>query len=374
MKSKKPMSPSKRDLIAILRSIVCCDGTPIPSDANWPALWSLAQRNHLEAIIYKAMPVDIAAPLEDDYYYYVIRSGQQELLLEQIEQALTKADIHYALQKGSLLRGDYPKVQLRFLTDMDFYIRSEDRGAIRAAMLSIGGAPKGGDSGDEQFLFEGGLGVEFHGRLLYRKTKRGIENYPDWQFVNEQTNRLTEEGFVLNLIGHAVGDLAKGGPGIRYILDLWVYRHRHMPQPDWDAVWDRLKADGIDAAAKNLLDLSEYLFGDGEETDLLKEMAEYVLEGGLYGDSKRGAAAETARSGSKCRAMIRQVLRNRTEYENRYPWLKRYPFLLPVAWVMRVWRSFHSNGKAIKEWRNGMRSVQKDEVKKQKERLTRFGL
>lgn len=368
------MEQPKHDLIAILRSVVCCDGTVVPADTDWSILWELAQRNHLEAIVFNAAPAKIAAHLEDEYYRYVIRSGQQELLLEQIEHALTDAGIHYALQKGSLLKYDYPHVQFRFMTDLDICIQPENRAAIRTAMAGIGGKPSGSDSGDEQFIFNGGLGVEFHGRLLYRKAKHGIENYPDWRLVDEESNRLTEEGFALNLIGHVVGDLAKGGPGIRYILDLWVYRHRHAPQPDWDSVWERLKADGVDVAARNLLDLSEYLFSGGEETALLKEMAEYVLGGGLYGDAKRGAAAEAARAGGKGRATLRQIFRNRTEYENRYPWLKQYPYLLPVAWTMRAYRSFRNNGRTIKAWSAGMRAVQKREVKTQKERLTRFGL
>ena len=372
------MDKDKHALIAILRSVVCQDGTPLPSDVDWPAVWALARRNHLEAIVYTAAqtfaPPGAAEPMQAVYYGMIRRSAGQSDVLERIEEALRAAGVPYALQKGSILRNDYPAPPLRFMSDLDLCIRPEDRPAIRAAMETIGGTLKGSESGDDQFVFPGSFGVEFHGRLLYRKTDHGMENYPDWSCVDETSNRLTEEGFALNLIGHAVSDLSKGGPGIRYILDLWVYRHRHRPQPDWEAVWARLRADGIDRAAGNLLALSETLFGDGEETELMAEMAAYILAGGLYGDTRRHAAAEVAGAGGKGKTLLRQLFRNRTEFENRYPWLKRYPFLLPAAWLMRIGRSLKRNRRRIRSWQADLKAVNGEEVRTQRETLQRFGL
>ena len=368
------MERFKQDFLSILRSVVCRDGTEIPENANWDKIWKLARYNHLETVAYMAAPDEQKARLKNIYLNMVARTVCQGHLLEEIESVLTAENIHYGLQKGSILKHDYPELAFRFMSDMDIYIRPEDRTAIRTAMESIGGVLLGKESGDEQFLFENRLCVEFHGRLLYRNTKYGIENYPDWQFVDEKSNRLTEEGYALNLIGHAVGDLAKSGPGIRYILDLWVYRHRHQPQPDWDAVMDRLRQDGIADAANNLLDLSEYLFGDGAGTEQMKEMTEYILIGGLYGDSTRSTATEAARAGGKGKAVVRQIFRNRTEFENRYPWLCKHPYLLPVAWVLRIIDSLRRNRNRINSWIADIKNTNTEEIKRQEEKLKRFGL
>lgn len=256
------------------------------------------------------------------------------------------------------------------MADLDFYIRPEDRPEIRAAMEGIGGKFNGVESGDEQFLFLGTVGVEFHGRLLYRRTNAGIESYPVWQFVEPETDRLTEEAYALNLIGHAVHDLAGSGPGIRYILDLWIYRNRHSPQPDWQVVDEKLRADNIHEAAHNLLDLSEYLFGEGEETPLMVEMAEYVLQGGLHGNYKRGLVSQAAGGFP----LLKQVFRNRKEFENRYPWLKNYPFLLPVAWGMRLVTSLRSHREVIGRWRKDTSRLNREEIAAQRARQMRFGL
>jgi len=263
---------------------------------------------------------------------------------------------------------------MRFLTDLDFYIRPEDRKRIRKVMEENKIFFRGTESGDEQYHAMDNVGVEFHGRLLYRRIKNGIENYPCWDYVDEDTNRLTEEGYALNLIGHAVYDLSKGGPGIRYILDLWVYRHRHPQQPDWAKVEEVLKKDGIYEAAKNLMELSEYLFGNGQRTELLEEMAEYVMQCGLHGSAKREAVSELALTGNRFSALCKQVFRNRAEFENRYPWLKKKPFLLPAAWVIRLGDSFKRHGEDISNWKKQRRTFTPEDIREQGERLSRFGL
>ena len=165
-------------------------------------------------------------------------------------------------------------------------------------------------------------------------------------------------------------DLAGAGPGIRYILDLWIYRNRHQPQPDWEVVDERLKKDGIYAAASNLLNLSEYLFGNGEATPLMEEMTDYVLQGGLHGDYKRGLVSQAADG----KAVLKQLFRNRTEFENRYPWLKKYPFLLPVAWVMRIIQSLKTHKKVISKWHKEVNGISTNEAEMQRQVLMRFGL
>ena len=368
------MTICEKQFIQLLRSAILKEDRPC--EVDWYGVCRIARRHHLETMIWEAakgdttVPEDIRSWLRDSYDRMIARDIRQRCCAEQISKAMESAGIHYAPIKGAILKNDYPQTGSRFMSDIDFYIRPEDRSAIKETVEKIGGKYRGTESGDEQFLFWNEICIEFHGRLLYKKTKNGIENYPDWRFVNETENRLTEEGYALNLIGHAVHDLAGSGPGIRYILDLWIYRNRHQPQPDWDAVNERLKIDGIYQVASNLLNLSEYLFGEGEENPLMIEMTDYVLEGGLHGDYKRGLASQAA-SGN---AVRKQLFRTRTEFENRYPWLKKYPFLLPVTWVMRAVQSLKKHRKSVREWCTGMKTVSSNDVDEQRKKLTRFGL
>lgn len=368
------MTICQQQFVQIIRAAVLNEEAP--DEVDWPGVLRLAQMHHLETVVWKvaenhpSLPDEMKLQMGNLFYSMVARDMKQDWCLDQIEQALSRAGVHFAPIKGALLKQDYPMTSFRFMSDLDFYIKPEDRSRIREALESIGAVFRGTESGDEQFLFWNELGIEFHGRLLYRKSRGGIENYSDWSYVEKDRDRLKEEGFALNLIGHAVHDLAGSGPGIRYILDLWIYRNRHTPQPDWNAVNEKMKQDGIFEAASNLLNLSEYLFGHFEESPLMVELADYVLEGGLHGDYNRGLASQAA----KGNAAWRQLFRTRSEYENRYPWLKQYPFLLPAAWTFRVFDSLRRHRKQIARWAHGMKNRSVDEIEMQKQRLARFGL
>lgn len=343
---------------------------------DWDLIWNLAKRHHLEVLVYKAsediMSQSIIDEAKNTCMLLLGMAVLQDHSIQQIENQLAQERIPYALLKGAIIRKDYPDISTRYMSDIDFYVRPEDRTAIRLAMDKIGGVFVGTESGDEQYKINGKVGVEFHGRLLYKYSKNSMINYPAWTYVNKDGNSLTEEGYALNLIGHAVGDLLKGGPGIRYILDLWVLKNRHKPQPNWNIINDKLNEDGILDAATNLMDLSEYLFGEGKTTPLMEEMTQYVLKGGLHGDYKRGLIIES-RSG-KINAVFKQVFRNRTEFENRYPWLKKHKYLIPFAWVLRMVSSLKNHRKVITNWKHNIDNVTKQEIDQQKSMLNKLGL
>ena len=368
------MDKLNKQLIAVIRNVVCRDGTEIPSDTDWEKLRILAKNNRLEAILYEAAPEEFRQAHGNDRHKAVARSALQDHYLSLMCEALDKAGIPYGRQKGAMLKNDYPEPFYRFMTDIDFCINPSDRGRIKTAAEAAGGRLMHTESGDDQFIFPGGIEIEFHGRLLYRKTNHGVENYSAPGYTDESGTRLTPEGYALNLIGHAVYNLSRGGLGIRYILDLWVYRHLHSPAPDRDAVNKKLESDGISEAARNLLDLSEYLFSDAEGSEKLDMLADYVFSSGLNGNPGRMSAIELGRAGGKGKAALRQVFRNRADYENRFPWLKKYPFLFPFAVIIRLFRSIKTNKRRIGLWLRKTKDAEKSEAERQMEIQSYFGL
>ena len=368
-------------IINILRFVVCGkEFVSPPNNVDWKSLYDYALKNHLEVILYKfikrknCISDDLRKRIELDYFARIAINIKQDECIKQIDKILRNANIPYALQKGSVLKDDYPERDMRCMSDIDIYIQQSDRTRIHKLFIENGFSFRGTESGDEQFLLFDKIGIECHGRLLYRYKKNNIENYPDWNYVDTKNNRLTEEGFALNLIGHAVGDLYKGGPGLRYILDLWVYKNRHLPQPDWDSVFIKLKTDGILEAAENLIALSEYLFGELNPDEKIKDLANYILDGGLHGDARRARIIELVQGGGKNKAVYNQIIRNRTEFENRYLWLKKYPVLLPLAYLLRVVETIKKHKRYIFKWRKSILSISEEEIRIQKERMRKWGL
>ena len=56
-------------------------------------------------------------------------------------------------------------------------------------------------------------------------------------------------------------------------------------------------------------------------------------------------AVEAQRRGGHSGSLLRTVFPGRKSLQGRYPYLKRYPVLLPVAWGQRIWAYGREAGK-----------------------------
>lgn len=365
--------------INMLRCGVC--GSQLPQDSyDWNEILRLAHIHRVEAILWYALrerkdvPAEIQKKLKACWDLEIVRDVRQDYASEQIRKKFQEQKIDFAPMKGLVLKLDYPFPHMRYMSDLDFYVQTGDRSRIHSCMEQLNAVVSGTDSGDVNYELPGRVQLEFHGRLLYRAEATGVICYSDWSRMNGDENRLTEEGYALNLIGHIAYNIAHAGCGARFILDLWVYRHKHQQQPDWTAVMQQLKADGLERIARNLLDLSEYWFGGGKGSPLLDDLGTYILEGGLYGLASRETLSDAGLNGGKLSAIKVQVFRSKEEFQNRYSWLKNHPYLLPLAWGMRGIHSLKTHRKEIGRWVRRLNQNDSKEIWEQRDRLRRFGI
>ena len=164
---------------------------------------------------------------------------------------------------------------------------------------------------------------------------------------------LCPHDHLLYLLLHAMKHFIHSGFGIRQVLDIGLFAGRYGAGVDWPrllrqcrevrgeqfaaAVFDTARRLGLEVP----LDADwEALAGDGGP--LLRDL----LSGGVYGATDRSRlhsgtvtlhAVEAQRRGGGS-SLLRTLFPGRAGLEGRYPYLKRYPALLPVAWVQRLWR------------------------------------
>lgn len=365
--------------ISMLRCSVC--GEQLPKKTyNWNGILKLGQMHRVEAILWGALkdkdyvPEEIQKTLKFCWDREIVRDMRQDYVAEQILLAFGQKGIPFAPMKGLVLKKDYPLQHMRYMSDLDYYVKPSERRQIQICMEKLGAAVSGTDSGDVNYELPGQVQVEFHGRLLYRMDSTGVVSYSDWSRMKISENCLTEEGYALNLIGHIAYNIAHAGCGVRFVLDLWVYRHKHVQQPDWNLVMQQLKADGLDKIAENLINLSEYWFGNGKSSPLLEELGAFVLEGGLYGLAERETLSNAGLSHGKMNAIKSQVFRSKDEFVNRFPWLEGRSYLLPIAWGMRGVHSLKTHRKEIGKWIHQMAHTNQEEIVEHREQLRRFGL
>ena len=127
---------------------------------------------------------------------------------------------------------------------------------------------------------------------------------------------------------------------------------------------------------KNVEALAEKWFSQGSETAVPDGLEEYILTSGSHGVSQRAMLNAVALSpgGSRTSALMKKAFYSREELEDRFPWCKGKPWLLPAAWCTRACRAVTRHGGQIRQWSAGTGKLTQEEIRQQKQMLADFGI
>lgn len=154
--------------------------------------------------------------------------------------------------------------------------------------------------------------------------------------------RMTlEDEYIYTLI-HLVEHFKRGGVGIRFLMDIYVYRH--LKGINMDSIRQELVKLDLWEFYQNILYLAERWFGNDEQKTevnayVIDALEEYIIQNGTFG-SKENAAALSVEKYGKFGFLWGVLFPSLKEMQTMYSWLKRYPILQPIAWGMRGVRSF----------------------------------
>lgn len=160
------------------------------------------------------------------------------------------------------------------------------------------------------------------------------------------------------LICHAFKHFLHSGFGIRQVCDMMLFANEYGAGIDWTQIVENCKAIRAEKFAAAMFRIGEkYLVFDQDraacsgvwqkiEVDEAP-MLEDLLSGGLYGDANLSrkhssnitldvVAAQRQRRKAK-NPVVASAFPSASALESRYPYLKKHPYLLPVAWSSRLW-------------------------------------
>ena len=382
-----------QDIYTLLIDALACSmtGKPfvLPENVQWQSFLKLCHSHAVAPLVFDGMqkagvlqelPQEVQKLLSGAYYSAIFRDSQLEHTKAKLTQKLEEARVCHIFLKGICLKNNYPVPALRTMCDIDVLVHTDDYPAIKQLSLAMGGVAGHSDGNHRNYRFPGGVEVEFHPNLIHHETPVGTQINPGWQYAAPDktgaVGELTEEGFYLNTICHLANHFVAGGVGVRFVLDVWVNRHLRQPEPDRAFVEKELERFHLLDFTRNIEALAEAWFGDGQLTEELTELAEYILTSGSHGTSARAMLNAVALSpgGTQSSALMKRVFYSRAEMEDRFPWCKGKPWLLPIAWLARAFRAVKNHGKLILQWGKGTGEVSKNEVTEQQEKLRRFGI
>lgn len=379
------MNQESKLLIQALRQAMTGKPAEIPADLDWLAFLKLAKFHNVLGLVYSGikdlqLPKDVDQALFGVYHQEIFKDSQLEHVKHQLQNKLIQEQIPHIFLKGSLLKYNYPIPALRTMSDLDVLVHTEDYDRLDAACAALDAQMFTSDGNHRNYRFPGGVLVECHPNLVHHASPVAAGVNPGWQYAKPDcptaSVELTEEGFYLSLICHMADHFVSGGIGVRFVLDVWVFRNLRKEPVDRAFVEAELEKFGLLAFTQKIEQLADIWFGDGETNPVLEELAEYILTSGSHGTAQREIlnAVSLSKGGNRKSVLWSKVFYPRAELEDRFPWAKGKPWLLPAAWCARAYKAVTTHGSHIREWSKKTGDISEEAVTQQREKLARFGI
>ena len=345
-------------------------GGDLPAEkVDWPAIFTLANQQKLLPIVFEAARKTPAAE-ENAALFAVTKQQVIGQVLHQtvrsaefadLYQKLRSAGLHPIVVKGQLCSRLYPLKDHRISADDDLYIPDGEFMACHEQLLANGlRTDTPADelaTADEVSYTKGGspLYIELH-RHLFDSAE---DAHDELNHFFADLNPVEIDGLLampphehlLYLLLHAYKHFVRSGIGLRQFCDIGLWARAYHAEIDWQRLHEQCESvHAATFAAAAFRIAGDYL---GIEFDLpapwdgsidVEPLLHDTLCGGVYGSNDLTRlhsstvtlnAVKASRTGEKS-SVLSTVFPKREYLEHRYPYLKKRPYMLPVAWVQRI--------------------------------------
>lgn len=345
-------------------------GTEISTDAvDWPAIFTLSNQQKLLPIIFEAVrQTDAArenpalfAAVKQQVISQVLNQVVRSAEFEDLYKRLRVAGLHPVLVKGALCSRLYPLKDHRISADDDIYVQDSEFLTCHERLLTEGlstdtPADELSTSDEVSYLKEcSPLYIELH-RHLFDSSEDAHDELNHF-FADIQPIEMA--GFLampphehlLYLILHAYKHFVSCGIGLRQFCDIGLWAQAHYEQIDWQRLYDQcasVHAATFAAAAfkiaRGYLGIEFDLPTPWEASIDVEPLLHDTLCGGVYGSNDYTRlhsstvtlnAVKASRVGKKS-SVLSSIFPKKEYFERRYQYLKKHPYLLPVAWIQRI--------------------------------------
>lgn len=318
---------------------------------DWRKLIALAQRHKVANLLGYAAELaadpSVKAQLRDLLVRGTVVSNAQLYEAEQLQRRFEEKGICHMALKGISTKRYYPQPDMRTMGDLDILCKPEQQAQVKAAMESLGFTDFREARKHDHYRKPPFVHVEIHREMVaadspYSAYYADIWNRGDLKPGCAYTYRMSAtDGLIFALI-HLAEHLKEGGAGLRFIMDMYVYNR--LEEIDRGYLREELTKLGLWAFFENVAALAECWFGlnppplDQDRQAVIQMFGEFILAGGVFGTKEDGDALGVQRNG-RLRFLLRSCFPGYREMRSMFPWLGRWPILLPFGWILRAVRS-----------------------------------
>lgn len=285
-----------------------------------------------------------AQVLERERLKAVYRAERMETELSALVALFESEKIDHLPLKGAVIRRLYPETWMRTSSDIDILVHPED--AERAATLAaerLGYKRDGTTKHDLQLFSPSGLHFELHFVLLEGDKKIDGVLEKVWEHTKGgHSKELDGEMFLFYHVAHMAKHLENGGCGIRPLLDLWIIGQ--SGNIDGDSARKLLEYGGLGKFFCEAKSLCRSWFGETEPTDVARELGEYILGAGVYGNLENRVAVGQTKRGGKLGYALSRIFLPYSTLKVHYPILKKHKWLFPFCQIRRWFKLLFFGG------------------------------
>ena len=345
-------------------------GGDLPAEkVDWPTIFALANQQKLLPILFETvhkMPaaeenVALFAVTKQQVIGQVLNQTVRSAEFSDLYHKLRSAGLHPIVVKGQLCSRLYPLKDHRISADDDLYIPDAEFMACHEQLLANGLTT---DTPADEFATADEVSYTKSDSPLYIELHRHLfdsaeDAHDELNHFFADLNPVEIDGLLampphehlLYLLLHAYKHFVRSGIGLRQFCDIGLWAREYHNEIDWKCLYDQCASvHAATFAAAAFCIARDYL---GIDFDLPAPWSDAVdvepllhdsLCGGVYGSNDLTRlhsstvtlnAVKASRTGEKS-SVLSTVFPKREYLERRYPYLKKRPYMLPVAWVQRI--------------------------------------
>ncbi len=394
----------ERDFIELTNRAI----NQIPGDdgffdcADWKGIFELAYKNRLAAVVLDVarksgkIPDDLLKQWEASRLQIYLRQGRNLQALMDLLSEINEAKIDYAVFKGPIVAACYPGPLYRISSDSDILVDPCDREKVSAMIEKRGYVVMEHETKEKVFVYKNersGHKIELHTSVFedYKGSKieiikgAGIDNPGHRINVNLKEGEIRSFGVnehLVYLVFHMVKHFVLEGANVRFLTDITLFINKNIESIDTGFFWKWMDQCNYTTFCENFFSICISRFGMNDEimrghrAEADESVLEKLLLDFIYiGDEKqqRGESWQltatmepylvgerTTVKKSKSARLIKYLFPGKEELNERYRYARRYPVLLPIAWLHRglhkiAWQLFENRGN---ESYSGMQKVE----------------
>lgn len=362
------LTATERQFLHIAKAAV--SGGELPAEnVDWPAVFALAGQQKLLPIVFEAvrkMPAAaenaaLFAAVKQQVIAQVLHQTMRTSEFAGLYQKLRAAGLYPIVVKGQLCSRLYPLKDHRISADDDLYIPDAEFMTCHEQLLANGLTT---DTPADELATADEVSYTKNGSPLYIELHRHLfdsaeDAHDELNHLFTDINPVEIDGLLampphehlLYLLLHAYKHFVRSGIGLRQFCDIGLWARAYHAEIDWQRLHDQCESVHAATFAAAAFRIAREYLGIGFDLPTpwdasidVEPLLHDSLCGGVYGSNDLTRlhsstvtlnAVKSSRRGRKSTG-LRTIFPKKTYLESRYPYLKKRPYLLPVAWVQRL--------------------------------------